>query len=96
MLVASSSLFLDEEMHYLTKNLSHRSYKKCWVGPVLTSLTRFALVLDNHTGPHIPVDTLALFTSLNLEEQMADLVDYFGVPTRLTTRKALIGGEDKI
>src|SRR6266700_1156929 len=35
-------------------------------------------------------------TSLKLEEQMADLVDYFGVSTRLTTREALIGSEDKI
>jgi hypothetical protein len=43
-----------------------------------------------------PTDTLALSKFLYPEEQMADLVDYFGVSTRLTTRKALIGGENKI
>jgi hypothetical protein len=67
-----------------------------WVGLVWTSLTRSAFVLDNHKGPHIPADTLALSKFLNLEEQVADLVDYFGVSTCLTTRKALIGSEDKI
>ncbi len=43
-----------------------------------------------------PTDTLALSSFLYPEEQVADLVDYFGVSTRLTTRKALIGGENKI
>lgn len=41
-------------------------------------------------------DTLALTKFLYPEEQVADLVDYFGISTRLTTRKALIGGENKI
>ena len=66
------------------------------MGPVWTSLTRSAFVLDSHKGPHIPADTLALPKFLYLEEQVADLVDYFGISTRLTTRKALIGSEDKI
>jgi hypothetical protein len=35
-------------------------------------------------------------SSLYTEEQVADLVDYFGVSARLSTRKALIGGEHKI
>ena len=43
-----------------------------------------------------PTNTLALSKFLYLEEQVADLVDYFGVSTRLTTWKALIGGENKI
>ena len=43
-----------------------------------------------------PTDTLALSRFLYPEEQVADLVDYFGISTRLTTRKALIGGENKI
>jgi len=43
-----------------------------------------------------PTDTLALSKFLYSEEQVADLVDYFGISTRLTTRKALIGGENKI
>jgi len=48
------------------------------------------------TKVSITVDIQALFTYLNLEEQVADLVDYFGISTRLATREALIGGEDKI
>ena len=43
-----------------------------------------------------PTDTPALSKFLYPEEQVADLVDYFGVSTRLTTWKALIGGENKI
>ena len=43
-----------------------------------------------------PTDTLALSKFLYPEEQVADLVDYFGVSTRLTTWKALIRGENKI
>lgn len=43
-----------------------------------------------------PTDTLALSKFLDPEEQVADLVDDFGVSTRLTTRKALIGSENKI
>jgi hypothetical protein len=41
-------------------------------------------------------DSLALSKFLYPEEQVANLVDYFGVSTRLATRKALIGGENKI
>jgi hypothetical protein len=43
-----------------------------------------------------PTDTLALSRFLYPEEQVADLVDDFGISTRLTTWKALIGGENKI
>ena len=43
-----------------------------------------------------PRDTLALSKFLYPEEQVTDLVHYFGVSTRLTARKALIGGENKI
>ncbi len=43
-----------------------------------------------------PSDTLALSKFLYPEEQVADLVDYFGVSTRLTTWKALIRSENKI
>ena len=43
-----------------------------------------------------PTDTLALARFLYPEEQVADLVDYFGVSARLATRKALIGGEHEI
>ena len=43
-----------------------------------------------------PTHTLALSKFLYLEEQVPDLIDYFGVSTRLSTRKALIGGENKI
>ena len=43
-----------------------------------------------------PTDTLALSKFLYPEKQVADLVDYFRVSTRLTTWKALIGGENKI
>jgi hypothetical protein len=43
-----------------------------------------------------PTDTLAPSKFLYPEEQVPDLVDYLGVSTCLTTRKALIGGENKI
>jgi hypothetical protein len=43
-----------------------------------------------------PTNTLAPSKFLYPEEQVADLVNYFGVSTRLTARKALIGGENKI
>src|SRR5436305_3310866 len=35
-------------------------------------------------------------TSLNLEEQVTILVDYFRISARLTSWEALIGGENKI
>ena len=43
-----------------------------------------------------PTDTLELTKFLYPEEQVADLVDYFGVSTCLSTWKALIGGEYKV
>lgn len=43
-----------------------------------------------------PTDTLALTKFLYPEEQVADLVDYSGISTRLTTWEALIGSENKI
>jgi hypothetical protein len=50
------------------------------------------------TTTKVPIlaDTLALSTFLNLEEQVADLVNYFGISARLTSRKTLVGGEDKV
>ena len=65
------------------------------MGPVWTSLT-FQLLFWAPTKVPIPADTLALSKFLYPEEQVANLVDYFGVSTRLTTRKALIRGENKI
>ena len=59
-------------------------------------ITRYTFALDEHKGPHHLPATLALSKFLYPEEQVADLVDYFGVSTRLTTRKTLIGGENKI
>jgi hypothetical protein len=74
---------------------SDQERKKCRVGPVFTSLTRSDLFWITTWIP-IAADILALFTYLNLEEQVAYLIDYFGVSAGLTARKALIGGEDKI
>jgi hypothetical protein len=65
------------------------------VWPVVTNLTRSALFWATSKVP-IPAAALALLILLNLEEQVADLVDYFGVSTCLTTREALISSEDKI
>jgi hypothetical protein len=61
-----------------------------------TWATPISLLFWTITKVPTPTDTLALPRFLYPEEQVADLVDYFGVSTRLTTRKALIGGENKI
>ena len=65
------------------------------MGPVWTSLT-LPLLFWTPTKVPIPADTLALSKFLYPEEQVPDLVDYLGISTRLTTWKALIGGEDKV
>lgn len=68
-----------------------------------TGLARSTFVLGDHEGRNpedcvpTPTDTsITLLKFLYPEEQVPNLVDYFGVSTRLTTWEALIRGENKI